>query len=200
MDFREKLRRIFRKIVRIIKPPAMRNIYVYELVISGVIYPFTDRTRLEKNLRYSDATCLQWEVVFDEFCTLLRDPREVEVRYRPDIVSDLLPRLEGEMIARNLTTYSDEVKAELLLKLPLAPYFKEWIREQIEKGKYMIKVHGVGRLSLRDISAKLKEIVSVEERKLVFGRITDEYEFRIIRPDEIKPYATIFGEWEHDII
>jgi len=203
--FLESIRRALKRVALRIFPKRLVRVYVYELVVYGVVLPYKEDTRKSMRKVYDERTLLQWECKFDEFVTLISDHTEVEERYRDDIVNDLLPKLQLHMVENKMTTYQDAIRADLLLKLPLGRFFKQWVREQIAKGNLLVKVQGVGTLSIRGVSATPKEIVEVdynEAKKRINatgGRVVDYYEFSLIRPDEIEPYASYRGEWEHDI-
>jgi len=226
--FLESIRRALKRVALRIFPKRLVRVYVYELVVYGVVLPYKEDTRKSMRKVYDERTLLQWECKFDEFVTLISDHTEVEERYQweckfdefvtlisdhteveerywDDIVNDLLPKLQLHMVENKMTTYQDAIRADLLLKLPLGRFFKQWVREQIAKGNLLVKVQGVGTLSIRGVSATPKEIVEVdynEAKKRINatgGRVVDYYEFSLIRPDEIEPYASYRGEWEHDI-
>lgn len=203
--FLEGIRRALKRVALRIFPRRLVRVYVYELVVYGVVLPYKEDTRKSMRKVYDERTLLQWECKFDEFVTLISDHTEVEERYWDDIVNDLLPKLQLHMVENKMTTYQDAIRADLLLKLPLGRFFKQWVREQIAKGNLLVKVQGVGTLSIRGVSATPKEIVEVdynEAKKRINatgGRVVDYYEFSLIRPDEIEPYASYRGEWEHDI-
>jgi len=192
------LRRAIRRIARIVKPAVYAKYYIYELVVSGVVLPFTDDTRKSRKLRYDDSTLLQWECTFEEFTTMISDPTAVERRYVDDIKNGLLPLINAKMIDNKLVTYRDEVEAEILLRMPLSAYFKEWVRKQLEQGKLKVPVTGVGKLEVRDISATLKEVVEVEQDRMIrYGVVSDEFEFVILRPEDGSEVTKIYGQWEH---
>ena len=203
--FLESIRRALKRVALRIFPRRLVRVYVYELVIYGVVLPYKEDTRKSMRKVYDERTLLQWECKFDEFVTLISDHTEVEERYWDDIVNDLLPKLQLHMVENKMTTYQDTIRADLLLKLPLGRFFKQWVREQIAKGNLLVKVQGVGTLSIRGVSATPKEIVEVDyneaKRRIdaTGGKVVDYYEFSLIRPDEIEPYASYRGEWTHDI-
>jgi len=203
--FLESIRRALKRVALRIFPKRLVRVYVYELVVYGVVLPYKEDTRKSMRKVYDERTLLQWECKFDEFVTLISDHTEVEERYWDDIVNDLLPKLQLHMVENKMTTYQDAIRADLLLKLPLGRFFKQWVREQIAKGNLLVKVQGVGTLSIRGVSATPKEIVEVDyneaKRRIdaTGGKVVDYYEFSLIRPDEIEPYASYRGEWTHDI-
>ena len=203
--FLESIRRALKRVALRIFPKRLVRVYVYELVVYGVVLPYKEDTRKSMRKVYDERTLLQWECKFDEFVTLISDHTEVEERYWDDIVNDLLPKLQLHMVENKMTTYQDTIRADLLLKLPLGRFFKQWVREQIAKGNLLVKVQGVGTLSIRGVSATPKEIVEVDyneaKRRIdaTGGKVVDYYEFSLIRPDEIEPYASYRGEWTHDI-
>ena len=203
--FLESIRRALKRVALRIFPRRLVRVYVYELVVYGVVLPYKEDTRKSMRKVYDERTLLQWECKFDEFVTLISDHTEVEERYWDDIVNDLLPKLQLHMVENKMTTYQDAIRADLLLKLPLGRFFKQWVREQIAKGNLLVKVQGVGTLSIRGVSATPKEIVEVDyneaKRRIdaTGGKVVDYYEFSLIRPDEIEPYASYRGEWTHDI-
>ena len=203
--FLESIRRALKRVALRIFPRRLVRVYVYELVIYGVVLPYKEDTRKSMRKVYDERTLLQWECKFDEFVTLISDHTEVEERYWDDIVNDLLPKLQLHMVENKMTTYQDTIRADLLLRLPLGRFFKQWVREQIAKGNLLVKVQGVGTLSIRGVSATPKEIVEVDyneaKRRIdaTGGKVVDYYEFSLIRPDEIEPYASYRGEWTHDI-
>ena len=202
----ERIKRFFRRVGRLVLPPAFVRVYVYEFVVYGVVYSFTDRTRMLIKKRYNERTLIQWECVFDEFLTLIPNSDEVERRYLPDVERELIPKLNSIVIANRMLTYQDEVSAEALLRLPLARYFKEWVRRQIEMGKTSVVWSGVCKLELRGVSAKLKEIIEVEEEEykrrisLTAGKVIDEFRFGLIRPEEAEPFDVVHDTWEHEIV
>ena len=203
--FLESIRRALKRVALRIFPRRLVRVYVYELVVYGVVLPYKEDTRKSMRKVYDERTLLQWECKFDEFVTLISDHTEVEERYWDDIVNDLLPKLQLHMVENKMTTYQDTIRADLLLRLPLGRFFKQWVREQIAKGNLLVKVQGVGTLSIRGVSATPKEIVEVDyneaKRRIdaTGGKVVDYYEFSLIRPDEIEPYASYRGEWTHDI-
>lgn len=203
--FLESIRRALKRVALRIFPRRLVRVYVYELVVYGVVLPYKEDTRKSMRKVYDERTLLQWECKFDEFVTLISDHTEVEERYWDDIVNDLLPKLQLHMVENKMTTYQDTIRADLLLRLPLGRFFKQWVREQVAKGNLLVKVQGVGTLSIRGVSATPKEIVEVDyneaKRRIdaTGGRVVDYYEFSLIRPDEIEPYASYRGEWTHDI-
>ena len=203
--FLESIRRALKRVALRIFPRRLVRVYVYELVVYGVVLPYKEDTRKSMRKVYDERTLLQWECKFDEFVTLISDHTEVEERYWDDIVNDLLPKLQLHMVENKMTTYQDTIRADLLLRLPLGRFFKQWVREQVAKGNLLVKVQGVGTLSIRGVSATPKEIVEVDyneaKRRIdaTGGRVVDYYEFSLIRPDGIEPYASYRGEWTHDI-
>ena len=195
-----RVRRALERLKRFLIPVRLVKVYVYELVAYGRVIPPVMKPRAKRE------TLLEWECVFDEFRTLVYPQTEVERRYKEDIEKDLVPKLEEEILAGRKLTYQYPVKIDKLLKLPLARFFKEWLKMQKEIGKDKIIWSGVCKLELVGVSAELKEIVEVEEdifkrkMKIWQGRVVDDYRFGMIRPYEDEPFDVWYGEWEHDIV
>lgn len=202
MGIFDKLRKVFRRIVR---PPIFANVYIYELRVSGVIYPFSPKTRELKRKRYNEDTLVQWEIVFPEFRTFIDNPREVE-RYYKDKIQELVLEINKKIIAEQRLTYKDLADPEFLLKnFPLARYFKEWLKKQIEAGVEKVVWRGVCELKLKDISAELKEVYKAEQRYIYSivnregGKFCDHYNFAMIRPGFFEEdIDTLSDKWCHD--
>jgi len=201
----EKVKRFFRRLKRFLIPPRLVRVYIYEFTAYGVVKPFTKTTRDLMRRVYKENTLIHWECVFDEFVTLVPTSEEVERRYYDDVEKDLVPYLNTLVISGRRLTYRDLVDGRVLLKMPLARYFKEWVKRQIEMGRIMVPWQGVCKLELKGVSATLKEIVEVEERefrermRILQGKVIDDFRFGLIRPDETEPFDIIYDRWTHDI-
>jgi hypothetical protein len=185
------------------------RIYVYVVRLSGYVIPPHD-VRKKPRTQYAPKTPIQWELSFEEgtfFRTITGDYREAIKKYESS-----LAELVREQEVRSIEEFAFRPTIQVdidVLKIPqktIEKYLrygrykskkKETAEELVRKGK--IEISGRPEFVIEAIDFEPMRFFDVSEDRLREFKATDDFIFKLIRPEDTEPYQQWSGEFTHPL-
>jgi hypothetical protein len=185
------------------------RIYVYVVRLSGYTIPPAD-VRKKARREYNPKTPIQWELSFEEgtfFRTLTENLRDAAKRYEDDL-RELVREQERRAIEEfsfrpTIAVDIEEFKipqktVEAFLKYGrYASKRKETAEDLVKRGQ--IEVSGRPDFVIQAVDFEPVRFIDISEDKLREFRATDNFIFKLFRPEDESPYQQWRGDFSHEL-